>query len=601
MDKKQLELEQMRHSLSHIMAASVSQLWPQAQFGVGPAVESGFYYDIYLPGQTLVEADLARIEKKMRGIVAQKLPFERQEVSVDEAIRWAAESGQHLKVELLEDLKNYGVTSDYDAGGDGTSQGLSEVTLYRLGEYTDLCRGPHVGDSSQVGVFKLTQISGVFWRGDEKKQQMQRIYGVAFPTQVELDQYIKQQEEAKLRDHRKLGRELNLFTVSDLVGSGLPMFTPRGTVLREKLSGLTNQEREKVGFQKVWTPNITKDALYKKSGHWDKFGGELFLVKSQETSDQFVLKPMNCPHHAQLYSASPRSYRDLPVRYIETTTDYRDEKSGELGGLSRVRALTQDDSHDFCRPDQIGEEVDGLIGVAKKVYGIFGMNLRARLSYRDNSNSYLGSKELWESSQAMIKKMAIANDLDFYEAEGEAAFYGPKIDFMAKDAIGREHQVATVQLDFVQPERLELEYIDKDGSVKRPVMIHCAILGSIERFMSVFIEHTAGWFPFWCAPEQVRVLTINDTVGEYVGKITSILEGVVLSKPLAFNKLRYSVDDRNESLGKKIRETASMKIPVQIIVGPKDASSSQVSLRTKDETKMLPIADLADFLEKYTS
>ncbi|MGI6612286.1 MAG: threonine--tRNA ligase [Candidatus Nanosyncoccaceae bacterium] len=596
MKQKQQELEQMRHSLAHIMAAAISELWPNTQFGVGPAVDNGFYYDVYIDNQTLGEVDMTQIEKRMRKIISQKIPFIRREVSIKEAIKWAKQAGQHLKIELLDDLSQFG-TTEYGARQDDKVNEISSVVLYQLGDFVDLCRGPHVEDSSKVGAFKLTRISGAFWRGDETKQQMQRIYGVAFATQAELDQYLKQQEEARLRDHRKLGQELELFTTSELVGSGLPMFTPRGTILREKLAGLTNQERERVGFQKVWTPHISKNDLYKKSGHWDKFGDELFLVKSQETSDQFVLKPMNCPHHAQIYAALPRSYRDLPVRYIETTTDYRDEKSGELGGLSRVRALTQDDSHNFCRPDQIGEEVNNLINVARSVYGTFGMDLRARLSYRDDGDAYLGSKDLWESSQAMIKEMASANNLDFYEAEGEAAFYGPKIDFMAKDALGREHQVATVQLDFVQPERFGLEYTDKDGAVQRPVMIHCAILGSIERFLSVFIEHTAGWFPFWCAPEQVRVLTVNDSVGEYVREIVEKIESIVLDKPLAFNKLRYSVDDRNESLGKKIREATKMKIPVQLIIGPKDQESYMVSVRTKDKEEKVPFDRITGFLE----
>lgn len=598
MKQKQQELEQMRHSLAHIMAAAISELWPDTQFGIGPAVDDGFYYDVYINNQTLSEADLTQIEKRMRKIISQKIPFVRREVSIKEAIKWAKQAEQYLKIELLDDLSQFGTTEPGVRQSNKVNK-ISSVVLYQLGDFIDLCRGPHVEDSSKVGAFKLTRISGAFWRGDETKQQMQRIYGVAFATQAELDRYLKQQQEARLRDHRKLGQELELFTTSELVGSGLPMFTPRGTILREKLAGLTNQERERVGFQKVWTSHISKNDLYKKSGHWDKFGDELFLVKSQETSDQFVLKPMNCPHHAQIYAALPRSYRDLPVRYIETTTDYRDEKSGELGGLSRVRALTQDDSHNFCRPDQIGEEVNNLINVARSVYGTFGMALRARLSYRDDSDAYLGSKDLWESSQAMIKEMALANNLDFYEAEGEAAFYGPKIDFMAKDALGREHQVATVQLDFVQPERFELEYTDKDGTVQRPVMIHCAILGSIERFLSVFIEHTAGWFPFWCAPEQVRVLTVNDSVGEYAKKIVEKIESIVLNEPLAFNKLRYSVDDRNESLGKKIREATKMKIPVQLIVGPKDQESYMVSVRTKDQEEKVPFNRITEFLEGF--
>ncbi len=596
--EKNEHLEKMRHSLSHIMAAAIQKLWPKTQFGVGPVVSDGFYYDIFIEGQTISESDLKKIEKEMRKIIARKIPFERQEVSLDEAVAWARETGQTLKVELLDDLRRYGTTNESDIINGSSLEEVGEITLYKLGDYTDLCRGPHVADSSAVGAFKLVRISGAFWRGDETKQQMQRVYGVAFTTEAELDEYLKQQEEAKQRDHRKLGQEMALFTVSDLVGSGLPMFTPRGTVLRDKLAGLVNQEREKAGFQKVWTPNMTKKELYEKSGHWSKFGKELFLVKSQETSDQFVLKPMNCPHHTQIYASSPRSYRDMPVRYIETTTDYRDEKSGELGGLSRVRALTQDDSHVFCRPDQIGDEVNSLINVAKKVYAIFNMNLRARLSYRDKSDSYLGDSKLWDMSQNMIKDMAISNKLDFYEAEGEAAFYGPKIDFMAKDALGREHQVATVQLDFVQPERFELTYVDSDGSLQQPVMIHCAVLGSIERFLSVFIEHTAGWFPFWCAPEQVRILTINESVSGYVGKISTILDNIVLSEPLGFNKLRFTIDERNESIGKKIREASKMRIPVQIIVGPKDVEAGVVSLRLRDSEEKVPLDQLKSYLEK---
>lgn len=596
MDQTTQNLETMRHSLAHIMAAAIQKIWPETQFGVGPAIDDGFYYDISLPNKTINEADLEKIEQVMRDLIKQDLPFVRREMTIDEAEMWARTARQDLKLELLNDLRTYGTTRESDIASGEVGLKTNKVSLYYLGDYIDLCRGPHLESSGKAGAFKLSRIAGAFWRGDETKPKMQRIYGIAFLTQEELAAYLKQQAEAKLRDHRKLGHELDLFITSDLVGSGLPLFTPRGTVLREKLAGLTNQEREKSGFVKVWTPNMTKKDLYEKSGHWAKFGKELFLVKSQETSDQFVLKPMNCPHHAQIYASSPRSYKDLPIRYVETTTDYRDEKSGELGGLSRVRALTQDDSHDFCRPDQIGEEVNRLISVAQKVYAIFGMKLRARLSYRDNSDSYLGNPELWDMSQKMIKDMAVSNKLDFFEAEGEAAFYGPKIDFMAKDALGREHQVATVQLDFVQPERFELEYIDSDGLVKCPVMIHCAILGSIERFMSVFIEHTAGHFPFWCAPEQLRVLTVNDSVEPYVQQIRQILDSIVLSEPLAMNKLRFTIDQRNESLGKKIREASKMKIPVQIIVGPKDQAAQTLSLRLKEEELSIGLDELKEYL-----
>jgi threonyl-tRNA synthetase len=348
----------------------------------------------------------------------------------------------------------------------------------------------------------------------------------------------------------------------------------------------------------VSIPHITKTDLYKVSGHWDKFGDELFLVQSQETSDSFALKPMNCPHHNQIYAAQPRSYRDLPIRYFETTTVYRDEKTGELGGLSRVRSITQDDSHVYCRQEHLGHEVAQLIDDVKSLYGLLDMPLRARLSFRDDSDAYLGETALWEVAQQIIHDLADKNTLDYFVAEGEAAFYGPKIDFMATDALGREHQVATVQLDFVQPERFELEYIAEDGTPQRPVMVHCALLGSVERLMSVYIEHTAGWFPFWVAPEQVRILTINDTVVDYVKEITDLLSSVVLMQPVKYNELRFSVDDRNESLGKKIREATREKVPVQLIVGPKDQEAKEVSVRTRDGEEKVSLEELANYLQR---
>ncbi|MCA9337064.1 threonine--tRNA ligase, partial [Candidatus Saccharibacteria bacterium] len=433
-------------------------------------------------------------------------------------------------------------------------------------DFTDLCRGPHAESTGKVGAFKLMRVAGAYWRGKETNPQMQRLYGVAFATQEQLDQHLTMLEEAKKRDHRKLGKDLDLYTTSPLVGVGLPMFTPRGTILREKAAQLSNQLRKNRGFEMVWTPNITKKDLYETSGHWAKFGDELFLVKSQETSDEMALKPMNCPHHTQIYASQPRSYRDMPVRYLETTTDYRDEKTGELGGLNRVRSLTQDDSHVFCRPEQIGAEVNGLLDCARELYGTLDMKLRVRLSYRDDSDAYLGERELWDSAQAQLKEAVLASGLEYFEQDGEAAFYGPKIDFMATDAIGREHQLATVQLDFVQPERFGLTYTDEEGNAARPIMLHSATLGSLERFLSVYIEHTGGWFPFWIAPEQVRVLTINDQVMEYVSEITKVLDATVVMKPVKFNEVRYSIDSRNESLGKKIREATAWKIPVQLIV-----------------------------------
>jgi len=597
------ELKSMRHSLAHIMAQAIQHLWPQAKFGVGPAIDNGFYYDIYLDNGTISEADLPKIEEEMRKIVAADYPFERRDVSVEEAIDWAISGDQSFKVELLNDLKRSGTTVASELAGekmgsasDGDSK-VETVSLYSQGDYTDLCRGGHVDSTGKVGAFKLTKTAGAYWRGNENNPQMQRIYGVAFATQEELDEYLNRLEIAKQRDHRKLGKELDLYTTSPLVGIGLPLFTPRGTILRDIVAQYSNQLRQKFGFEKVWTPHITKKDLYETSGHWAKFGEELFLVKSQETSDEMALKPMNCPHHTQIFASRPRSYRDMPVRYLETTTDYRDEKTGELGGLNRVRSLTQDDSHIFCRTDQIEDEINNLLSAARELYGSINMKLRVRLSYRDESDSYLGDLSLWDSAQNQLKSAVEKVGLDYFEQEGEAAFYGPKIDFMATDAIGREHQVATVQLDFVQPQRFGLEYADTDGNFTTPVMIHCALLGSIERFLSVFIEHTGGWFPFWAAPEQVRILTINDTVLGYVDKITTILSSITLMKPVRYNDVRFTIDSRNESLGKKIREATSMKIPVQLIVGPKDMEANEVSVRTQSGEEKISLEQLAEYIK----
>ena len=597
------ELKSMRHSLAHIMAQAIQHLWPQAKFGVGPAIDNGFYYDIYLDNGTISEADLPKIEEEMRKIVAANYPFERRDVSVEEAIDWAIKGDQSFKVELLNDLKRSGTTVASELAGekmgsvsDGDSK-VETVSLYSQGDYTDLCRGGHVDSTGKVGAFKLTKTAGAYWRGNENNPQMQRIYGVAFATQEELDEYLNRLEIAKQRDHRKLGKELDLYTTSPLVGIGLPLFTPRGTILRDIVAQYSNQLRQKFGFEKVWTPHITKKDLYETSGHWAKFGEELFLVKSQETSDEMALKPMNCPHHTQIFASRPRSYRDMPVRYLETTTDYRDEKTGELGGLNRVRSLTQDDSHIFCRTDQIEGEINNLLAAARELYGSIDMKLRVRLSYRDESDSYLGDLSLWDSAQNQLKSAVEKVGLDYFEQEGEAAFYGPKIDFMATDAIGREHQVATVQLDFVQPQRFGLEYADADGDFTTPVMIHCALLGSIERFLSVFIEHTGGWFPFWAAPEQVRILTINDTVLEYVDKITTILSDITLMEPVRYNDVRFTIDSRNESLGKKIREATSMKIPVQLIVGPKDMEANEVSVRTQSGEEKISLEQLAEYIK----
>ena len=581
--KKEENLEKMRHTLSHVLAAAVQELYPTATFGIGPAIDNGFYYDIDFGDAKISDADLPKIEKKMRGIIARKLPMEKRVVSKMDALNWARDHSQKYKVGLFEDLPE-----------------SAEISFYDLGDvFTDLCKGPHVKNTGEVGAFKLIRVAGAYWRGDEKREMLTRIYGVAFDTQEELDEYLKRQEEAKARDHRKLGRELDLFCFSDLVGAGLPLFTPRGTELRELMANYSLSLRGREGFKKVWTPHITKTDLYKTSGHYAKFGDELFMVHSQVNGEDFAMKPMNCPHHAQIFASRPRTYKEMPVRYMEATTDYRDEKTGELGGLSRVRSLTQDDSHVFCRKDQIKDEVKRLVAIVKELYTTMGMQkLRARLSYRSDEDKYLGDKKLWGMAQKQIKQAAIDNGLDYFEQEGEAAFYGPKIDFMAEDAIGREHQLATIQLDFVQPERFGLEFTNEKGEKERPVMIHHATLGSIERFLSVFIEHTGGWFPFWCAPEQVRIVTVNDKVSDYVKKITDTLSGIVLDKPLKYNELRFTVDDSADSLGKKIKRATDLKIPVLIIVGPKDVEEGIVSLRLRDKEEKIKLSALADYLRE---
>ena len=582
-------VDRMRHTLSHVMATALTEMYPGIRFGVGPAIKDGFYYDVDLSkvktknGEVvkISDADLSKIEKKMRGIIARGFKMQYSEKSRAEALDWAKQNGQDFKIELINELPEGEV-----------------ISFYQLGDFTDLCKGPHIESDKEVGAFKLTRIAGAYWRGDENKPMLTRIYGVAFETEDELKEYLEKIEEAKARDHRKLGKELDLFCFSDLVGAGLPLFSPRGTILREMMSEYSLSLRGVSGFEKVWTPHITKMDLFKASGHYAKFGDELFIVHSQVSGEDFALKPMNCPHHAQIFASRPRTYKEMPVRYMEATTVYRDEKSGELGGLSRVRSLTQDDSHVFCRKSQIEDEIKNLIKIVRELYMAVGMEkLRARLSYRSDEDKYLGDMSLWEMAQAQIKNAAIDNGLDFFEAEGEAAFYGPKIDFMAEDAIGREHQVATVQLDFVQPERFDLNFINEKGEKERPVMVHHATLGSIERFLAVFIEHTAGWFPFWCAPEQVRIVTVNDEVLDYVSEIEDVLRQIVLDKPLKYNELRFTTDKTDDSLGKKIRRATSMKIPVILVVGPKDMEARTVSVRLKDEEKTVDLKSLGDFLK----
>jgi threonyl-tRNA synthetase len=582
------QLYPMRHSLAHIMAAAVQHLWPEAKFGVGPVVEHGFYYDVDLGETKLSEEDFAKIEAEMGKVITENQKFEKIEQPIDEAIAWAKQAKQPYKEELLKDLRRAGTTvaKDLDAAELGTiAEGdakLDNVSFYKNGDFTDLCRGPHVESTGRVGPFKLLRVSGAYWRGNEKNAQMQRIYGVAFANQADLDKYLEMLEEAKKRDHRKLGQELDLFVFSDLVGSGLPLFTPRGTVIRDALLGFSEELQQHHGYQKVAIPHITKQQLYEKSGHWDKFGDELFLVKSQETSDQFVLKPMNCPHHTQIYAGRPRSYRDLPLRYMESTMQYRDEKKGELNGLSRVRSITIDDSHVFCRLDQIDGEFAAIMEMINDMYSVLDMKFKARLSFRDDSEGYLGDPKVWQQAQATIENAVKQSGLDYFIEEGEAAFYGPKIDIMVTDALGREWQCATEQLDFVQPERFELTYVDSEGKEQRPVMIHKALLGSVERFLSVYIEHTAGKFPVWLAPEQVRLITVNQE-----DATVKFADGVAAK---AKEKgVRLSVDNSNESVGKKIRTAEVAKVPYTIVIGEKEIASSEVTPRIRGDMAVMEV------------
>ena len=590
------QLHAMRHSLAHITAQAVQHLWPDAKFGVGPVVENGFYYDIDLGTTKISEEDFARIEAEMHSIIQADHPFEKSEKPIDEAIVWAETTKQPYKQELLNDLKRAGTTvareldsEELGLAAKGDSA-VEKVSFYTDGDFTDLCRGPHAASTGKVGAFKLLRVAGAYWRGNEKNAQMQRLYGVAFATQPELDEYLALLEEAKKRDHRKLGQELDLFVISDLVGGGLPLFTPRGCVLRDGLADYSQELQARIGYQRVWTPHMAKIDLYKYSGHYDKYP-ERFEVTSAETDDVFMLKPMNCPHHVQLYKSRPRSYRDLPLRFMENTTNYRDEKSGELHGLSRVRSLSQDDGHSFARFDQVETEIINIVTIINDLYDSLGMSFYANLSFRDESGKYLGERETWQRAEQILKDVVAKTELDHIVTPGEAAFYGPKIDFMVKDALGREWQCATVQLDFVQPERFDLAYVAGDGTRQRPVMIHKALLGSIERFLSVYIEHTAGRFPVWLAPEQLRIIQVKDTV-----EVIDFVEQ--LAKKARESGLRVTVDDTNESVGKKIRAAEVLKVPYALVIGDKEVQSGMVSPRVRGDLAVVGGAERSYSIEQ---
>jgi len=575
------DVDKIRHSLAHIMANAIQRLWPDTKFGIGPVVENGFYYDVDLGEIKLSEANFAQIESEMKKIIAANEPFEHINMGIDQAIEWAQQSNQPYKLELLNDLKREGTTNLKDLNiselgiANNNNSKVENVSFYRSGDFIDLCKGPHVVSTGQVGAFKLLRISGAYWRGQTSNPQMQRVYGLAFLSEAEIKKHLELIEMAKQHDHRKLGQELDLFTFSELVGSGLPLFTPRGAILRDNLNDYSQELQQKHGFERVWTPHMASEELYKKSGHLDKFP-ERFSVSSIESDEKFMLKPMNCPHHIQIFSRKPWSYRELPVRYMENTTNYRDEKSGELHGLARVRSLSQDDGHIFCREDNIEEEVNSIIEMVVTLYKVLGLDYFARVSTRDTSSQYLGDPVLWEKSESIIRKVAASSGIKTIEGIGEAAFYGPKIDFLIKDSLQREWQCATIQVDFVLPERFGLEYVDKDGSTKRPVIIHKALLGAVERFLAVYIEHTAGRFPIWLAPEQVRILTVNqekrtvDFANEIAGQLRQ-------------SGVRFTIDNSNESVGKKIRLSEIMKIPYSVVVGDKEIESKKLQPRIRTD------------------
>lgn len=545
------------HSSAHLMAEALEALYPGMKFAIGPALkDGGFYYDIDPGERTLSSSDFKKIEDKMKELARQKNQYTRQEISKADAIKYFEEKGDEYKLELLEGLDD------------------GNITFYTQGNFTDLCRGPHIPHTGTIKAVKLMKLAGAYWRGDETKAQLTRIYGITFPKAKELTEYLERLEEAKKRDHRKLGAELELFMFSEKVGAGLPIWLPKGTQLRERLQNFLRREQEKNGYQMVITPHIANKELYVTSGHYEKYGEDSFQpIKTPKDGEEFYLKPMNCPHHCEIYGHRPRSYRELPVRYGEFGTVYRYEQSGELHGLSRVRGFTQDDAHIFCMPSQLKEEFLNVLDLTKMVLTKMGFaEFTAQISLRDpeNKEKYIGSDENWAAAENAIIEATKEAGLTTVTELGEAAFYGPKLDFMIKDAIGRQWQLGTIQVDYNLPERFDLEYIGSDNKAHRPVMIHRAPFGSMERFISILIENTAGKFPMWLAPDQIAILTISDRLNDYAYD--------VLAK-LAPYDIRGFVDDRGEKIGRKIRDAEMKKVPVMLIIGDNEADSGQVSVR----------------------
>lgn len=567
------QLAELRHSAAHLLAAAVLELYPKAKLAIGPSIDEGFYYDIDFGKESISDDQLESIENKMRQIVSNWSGFTREEVSAEQAKQQFV--GNPYKLELIEELENAGEV----------------ITLYRSGEFTDLCRGGHVDQpKEQLKFFKLLSVAGAYWRGSEKNPMLTRIYGTAFFSQAELDEFLRIREEARLRDHRKLGKELDLFTFSDLVGAGLPLWTPKGTLLRNLLDNYVWQLRQAKGYQKVTIPHITKKELYETSGHWSKFANDLFRIVTRE-DHEFAMKPMNCPHHTQIYNHLPRSYRDVPQRYAETTMVYRDEQTGELNGLSRVRCITQDDAHVFCRENQLKEEMFAIWDIIEQFYlacGFPKLNLRLSLSDPNQMEKYLGSREQWDMAEEQLRSFAKERGAEFVEAVGEAAFYGPKLDFITKDSLGREWQVATIQADRNMPERFDLFCINEAGEKERVVMVHAAIMGSIERFVSILIEHHAGKFPFWLAPVQVKILPITDGQIEYAQQVM---------QQLMEAGLRVEIDERSERLNAKIRDAQLQKVPYMFVVGGKEAEAQSVAVRSRD-TGDLGVQTIVESIEK---
>lgn len=556
------QLHNIRHTLAHVLASAAKQFDPDVQFGIGPVTDDGFYYDfLFSKGKTPTTDDLKTIESTMKELILKKLPMTGLEIDIDEGKKNF--KGQPMKLELVDEFSSEGKT----------------LSIYTVGDFSDLCKGGHVKNTSEINpeAFTLVKIAGAYWRGNQENQMLTRIYGYAFETKEELDNYLNMLEEAKKRDHRKLGKELGLFTFSELVGPGLPLWTPKGTILRELLNDYVWELRNEKGYLKVAIPHITKSDLYKKSGHWAKYSDDLFKIITRE-GHTYCMKPMNCPHHTQIFDSEPRSYRDMPQRYAETTMVYRDEQSGEVSGLTRVLSITQDDAHVFCRENQLNDEVNKIWDIITTFYGTFGFNLTPRFSHRDpkTPEKYMGDPSTWDKAENAIKEVLEAHKADWIDGAGEAAFYGPKIDFMAKDAIGRTHQVATIQIDFVQPKNFELSCINENGEKEQVVMLHCAIMGSIERFLATYIEHCAANFPLWLSPTQITILPVSDVHREAANNLANILKE---------HGLRVKCDDSKDSLGKRIRNTKTNKVPAWVVIGDNEINTESYSIEWREGEK----------------